>query len=349
MKKIISVFLTLVLCVGLFAALGASAYAANEMTDIFEFEEVKNKTSKNGNFELSTTYVSDNGWAGGGGRDNDTLTIYAPNNDLMITRIEAVIGNYGWSYGKVGVSGTAHKEQNDRVENGKTVTVTNINASEFSFAGGSDWVAFKNITVYYTDDVPTATPEPTATPTPAPTAPPTPAPTATPAPTPEGQRSEKIYFNKDLTATSENGNFELSTSYYTSLGWWGGKNDTLTIRAKGGQTISRIDALITQDGLSYGNVGVSVSTAEKGSVYTKDGVNMCSVTNINASEFSFIGGDAGVGFGDITVYYTVDSTASTLSEGNIWIICAIGAAAVIALGAIVIGKKKNAVADGKED
>ncbi len=33
--------------------------------------------------------------------------------------------------------------------------------------------------------------------------------------------------------------------------------------------------------------------------------------------------------------------ASTLSEGNVWILCALGVAAVVAVGAIVIGKKKR--------
>ena len=36
-----------------------------------------------------------------------------------------------------------------------------------------------------------------------------------------------------------------------------------------------------------------------------------------------------------------NSTASVISEGNIWIVAAIGAVAVIAIAAVVIKKKKK--------
>ena len=39
-----------------------------------------------------------------------------------------------------------------------------------------------------------------------------------------------------------------------------------------------------------------------------------------------------------------NASGSVFSEGNVWIVCAVGAAAVIAVGAIVIVKKKKPAA-----
>ncbi len=141
MKKIVSLVLVLVLCVGM---LSTVAFADEEMSDTITFEQVYSKKSENGLFTLTTTEVDKDGWYGG---DTDTLTITAADG-LTITRIDAVIGYFSWNYNNVGVSGSAVKD-NLPSEDGDIVTVSNINASEFSFVGGSNFAQFKNITVYY--------------------------------------------------------------------------------------------------------------------------------------------------------------------------------------------------------
>ena len=143
MKKIISLIIALLLCVGL---LGTVAFAEEEeQSDVIRFEQVKSKKSDNGLFTLTTNAVDGAGWYGGYVK---TLKITAANG-LTITRIEAEIGSYYKFYSDVGVSGTAVKE-NSPSKNGDIVTVSQINSSEFSFTGGSCFIQFKNIKVYYT-------------------------------------------------------------------------------------------------------------------------------------------------------------------------------------------------------
>lgn len=123
---------------------------AEGSSEMINFQLATNLTSENGNFELSADRVKpfDGGyWQVDG---ENSITIRAKNG-YTITRIDAVIVYGGDSYGTVGVSGNAHKEQNGEVANGSTVSVTNINDSVFSFTGGSFGVGFKNIKVYYKD------------------------------------------------------------------------------------------------------------------------------------------------------------------------------------------------------
>ena len=116
-----------------------------EQSDVIRFEQVLTKRSDKGLFTLTSTYADGDGWYCD---DSDTLTITAAKG-LTITRIEAEISYQYYYYGEVGVSGNAFKE-NYPMKNGDTVTVSRINSSEFSFVGGNYYVQFKNITVYYT-------------------------------------------------------------------------------------------------------------------------------------------------------------------------------------------------------
>ncbi len=144
MKKLISILLAILLLV---SVLPMAAFAEEELTDTLEFVNSKTVTSKSGLFTLTTNRVDNDGWFGGSHYD---LTIRAEEDALLIKSIEAEIGWYSHLYGGVGVSGTAVKEEPYPTEDGQTVTVSNINSLEFSFAGGSYPVQFKDITVHYT-------------------------------------------------------------------------------------------------------------------------------------------------------------------------------------------------------
>ncbi len=143
MKKVVSLLLALVLMVGL---LSTAVFAEEgEDYDVIRFEKVLTKQSDNGLFTLTANSSDDDGWFCDG---SDTLTITAAKG-LTITRIEAEISYHYYSYGEVGVSGTAFKEKYPE-KDGDTVTVSNINSSEFSFTGGTEYIQLKDITVYYT-------------------------------------------------------------------------------------------------------------------------------------------------------------------------------------------------------
>lgn len=145
MKKIIPILLTLLLIVGL---LPVSAFAAEEKCDIFEREAVTSKKSEGGLFLLNTFEVDASGWSA---NYNYPLTIRAVDGKKIITRIEAKVAWYGWNYGNVIVS-SGNKEQNDEVANNSIVSVSDINASEFSFTCSNGWIQFSEITVYYKDN-----------------------------------------------------------------------------------------------------------------------------------------------------------------------------------------------------
>ena len=153
--------------------------------------------------------------------------------------------------------------------------------------------------------------------------------------------SDRIVFEtakKDI-GISEKGIFELTDAYAGIDGWRGGTDDKwLKIRTLNGETITRIEARVGYWGKDYGKVGVSRGMKQPDGAVS-DGTTV-SVTNINSSEFSFSGGSEWVFFTEIKVFYT-GGTGSTLSQGNIWIVAVIAAAAVIAVGAIVIVKKKR--------
>lgn len=145
MKKIISMLLALFMLVGF---LSMPAFAEEiEMTDVIEFEEVLTKQSNNGHFTLSANklFYSD-GWLC---NNNNTITICAVDNQIIITSIEAVIGQYPWHYDCLVVS-KGVKQEYDNLKIGDTVTVTNINEPTFSFTSDvPNNNVFQNINVHY--------------------------------------------------------------------------------------------------------------------------------------------------------------------------------------------------------
>ena len=106
------------------------------------------KTAESEHFKLEAGWCSSYGWDGGG--SGEFITITPKNNDkLLIKDMEAVIGAYGFAYDKVGIS-SGTKEETGEVSNGATVHISGIDALSFSFADGTDYSAFKDITIYYT-------------------------------------------------------------------------------------------------------------------------------------------------------------------------------------------------------
>ena len=145
-KRIVSIIFAVIMIVGMLPLSAIPAFAEEEeKSDVIRFGLTNPKESDNRLFALATTYSNEGGWYGGGGY---TLTINAAKG-LIITRIEAEISNHYDYYSEVGVSGDAVKE-NYPEKDGDTVTVSNINSSKFSFTGGSNYIQFKNVTVYYT-------------------------------------------------------------------------------------------------------------------------------------------------------------------------------------------------------
>ena len=144
MKKLISILLAILL---LMSILPMAAFAEEDVsTDTIGFVDSLTATSENGFFTLTADAIDhQDGWNGGG---RYTLTIRAKNEAIIIKSIEAEIGFYYQYYDKVGVSGTAVKEDTPS-KNHETVTVSNINSSEFSFTGGDDFALFKNITIHF--------------------------------------------------------------------------------------------------------------------------------------------------------------------------------------------------------
>ena len=105
--------------------------------------------------------------------------------------------------------------------------------------------------------------------------------------------------------------------------------------------ITRVEAKIS----SYpgGYAGLAVEPGTKRDVGNVTWDTVVYIDDINSTEFSFLSGDGYVAFYPVTVYYKEGTppTASTISEGNIWIAVAVGAVAVVAIAAVVIAKKKK--------
>ena len=143
MKKIISVFLTLVLCVGLFAALSASAYAVKEESITFTCNGDCRMLSRG--MSLNAGSADESGWVVSAGCQLQIVGF----STTAISRIEAVVSAGGENYGSVSVS-SGTKQQNGAVDNGSTVTVTDINNMECDISSDNqNPVHISQVTVYY--------------------------------------------------------------------------------------------------------------------------------------------------------------------------------------------------------
>ena len=142
MKKLIPILLTLLLLVGLMPT-AAFAAAPEEYSETIEF--VESGFVETEHFRLTTSRFDSDGWWGG---ENYPLTIEARVNGVTITRIESTIGWFAQYYDSI-VFDNGTKEPVIRLSNGKTISVTKINASSISVIDGGN-VEFKGFTVYYT-------------------------------------------------------------------------------------------------------------------------------------------------------------------------------------------------------
>lgn len=81
---------------------------------------------------------------------NEIYTKVYPKEDknLIITRVEARVTAYLKYYGEVGVTAGTKREKYGVAKN-DIVHVDNINSKEFAFAGGTGYVGFDMIRVYY--------------------------------------------------------------------------------------------------------------------------------------------------------------------------------------------------------
>ncbi len=264
MKKFISLILAVLMLLGV---LPLSTMAEEEEPyEVIKFNG--NTSAESENFLLSCESANENGWEGGS--DFFYLTISSKStSEYIIKRIEATVGPYyGKFYPRVGVRpGT--KRENRTVYEGDIVHVDDIHSPSFSFAGGSDFIYFKDITVYYEENTDTT----------------------------------KEYLRYNGQTATESKNFSLLADSCSSDGWRCG-NDLhyVTVSAKPGSgfQIERIEARISYYGKSFGNVGISGGKKrEEGPVSNGTTVH---IDDIHSESFSFSGGSDYVNIDDITVY-----------------------------------------------
>ena len=296
-------------------------YGIPSQKEVFPYtntESVDNYSFTGRNFKITAMWAMDSGIFGGNAANPVKIEPLDPS--LIITEVDAVVSTLGNDYGDVGIS-SGEKREKGRVDNGSTVHVTDVNANTFSFEGGSNWVGFSDITVYYSESA-----------------------TAmhafdytdngdgthsqicslcnsygTPAQTEVLPYTNTIYVNNySYTGT----NFKVTSN--SSADWdgiYGGTDsDTLTVEALDPSIIiTEVDAVVGLGGSCYNEVGIS-----KGDKVEKIGVSDGStvhVKGINDKTFSFTGGSFSVQFKDITVHYMTKSVPHTFVDG----VCACGA------------------------
>ena len=264
MKKFISLILAVLMLLGV---LPLSAMAEEEEPyEVIKFNG--NTSAESENFLLSCKSANSNGWDGG--TDFYYLTISAKSSSkYIIKRIEATVGPYyGKFYPRVGVKpGT--KRENRTVYEGDTVHIDDIHSPTFSFAGGSDFIYFKDITVYYEENTDTT----------------------------------KEYLRYSGQTTTESKSFTLLSDSCGSHGWYGGNSlhyTTISAKPESGLQIARIEAKIDYYGEAFGGVGITA-----GKKYETGGVENGATVHINdihSDSISFAGGSDYVNISDITVY-----------------------------------------------
>ena len=283
MKKFASLLLAvLMVCTMIpFATITAFAEDGEQYVfDVIRFNQNTTATSEKGHYELSAgKYYEESGWVV---NSYSTLTIRSKDGQ-MITDIEAEVKTpcprslFSFS------SGTPRWD-------GNTLTVTGINADEFSCTSTKADLYIMNIKFMHKHafsnnrDCSCGVPR-------------------------EG--TDIIRFNNNSTATSENGLFELSGGYVAyNSGWEICLEHPLLIRAKSGQKITRLDFKLERKS-NVGDLHSSPNSLVKvdGRIVnanTKVGVNTTvSVTDFNSSEITLeFYHNGGPIIKDITVYYT---------------------------------------------
>ena len=231
-KKLISILIALVMVVGMLPAMSITAFADDEIkltTDIIRFNNSHTATSENGHYELSVKDHSPSRWLV---QDDCPITIRSKDGQ-MISNISIKcdgqndLSSFNFSSGSPSWDGN-------------NLIVTGINADEFVCS--TDYtkiLAFTEIEFYTThkhdfsdnNDCSCGVPR-------------------------EG--TDTIRFD-DGTATSKNHLFELNGSVIHDLGWVLDVNSPLTIRAKYGQRITRIDVVISHISFGVGGIITTMS------------------------------------------------------------------------------------------
>ena len=158
-----------------------------------------------------------------------------------------------------------------------------------------------------------------------------------------GEHSEEFGFTDGFTGNTYYGhNINLETNKHDGDVYAGGKTYT-KIYVKEGKDfyITRVEARVSCYPGAYAGLVAEPGTKRNVGNVTYDSI--VGIDNINSTEFMLSGGDWNVGFDKMVVYYKegTSPTASTISEGNGWIIAGAVAVAVVAVAAAVIAKKKK--------
>ena len=159
-----------------------------------------------------------------------------------------------------------------------------------------------------------------------------------------GVYSEEFSFGSSMKSDTYSGtNVSLVSNKHSGYDVYVGNCGSVRIYVNGDKNfyITRVEARVSSYPSAYADVEVNPGTkCDVGNV-TYDSI-VC-IDDINSNMFELSGGIDAVGFDKIIIYYKEGTppTASTISEGNIWIAVAIGAVAVVAIAAVVIAKKKK--------
>ena len=159
-----------------------------------------------------------------------------------------------------------------------------------------------------------------------------------------GEYSEEFSFGSSMKNDTYSGtNVSLVSNKYSGYDVYVGNRGSVRIYVNGDKNfyITYVEARVSSYPDAYADVEVNPGTKRDVGNVTYHSI-VC-IDDINSNMFELSGGIDAVGFDKIIIHYKEGTppTASAISEGNGWIVAAVGAVVVIGVAAIVISKKKK--------
>ena len=164
-----------------------------------------------------------------------------------------------------------------------------------------------------------------------------------------GEYSEEFSFGSSMKSDTYSGtNVSVYSNKYSGYDVYVGHGGSVRIYVNGDKNfyITYVEARVSSYPYAYADVEVNPGTKREGSIGNNDWNKIVHFDNINSNMFELSGGIDAVGFDKIIIHYKEGTppTASAISEGNGWIIAAVGAVAAVAVAVIVVKKKKKKAA-----
>ena len=300
MRKLISLILVLIT---LFA-LCVPAMAEEEPYETVSYVYSSSGGSEHFSFYSNFQDTIENAWSAG---DEDRLFKLFANekSGLQIKDIE--LRYVSGDFAKAGISGGTKVDPDKYYRRGDWLRINNIHSKVFTIGDYYETITFDEIRVYYED-----------------------------AEIIE-EDHEVIYFDFDRKSYSEN--FCLECGETGSLYWNINENAKIYSTDKDYQ-IKRLEIFL-YDNKKYDIVTSCGNCREKGAAVSAGGV--VHIDDIHSPSVLFSTNNEG-GYcchgADVIVYYEPIGAGSTVSEGSVWIIAAVGACVVIG-AAVIIHKRKQ--------